>query len=152
MDRVVAVAVFYVATHGMSHVGRVDTNLVLAASLQAILYKRVLGSAVEYMIMRYGILAAIVHGRRVGDVSLVVLKPVGNSSVVVLHLSAHHSHISAVVHYLMPVVLQNLLCVDVLGINHQSACVAVETMHNMCAALLSRLVEIVVEQRLKIKR
>ena len=52
----------------------------------------------------------------------------------------------------MPVVLEYLFCLYVLGVYHESTCVAVEAVYNVCAAFLARLQEVVVEHRLHIER
>ena len=104
----------------MAHIGRMYAYLVLASGFKLVFHKRVFGSAVENMIVGHGIFASVVYGRRVGDVSLAVLQPIGYSAVVVLHLATCHSYVAAVVDYLVPVVLKNLLGVNVLGVNHQS--------------------------------
>ena len=47
VQRVVAVAVFHVATYRMSHIGGVNANLVFASRFESILHERVLCGAVE---------------------------------------------------------------------------------------------------------
>ena len=104
------------------------------------------------MEMCHGILSAIIYRRRVCHIRLIVLEPVGNSTLVILHFATHHSHISAVVDDIVPLMLQSLLCLHILGIYHQTRSIAVETMDHMgCAALLG-LTEIVVEHRLHVER
>ena len=105
VQRIVAVAIFRVAADRMSHVRRVNTNLVLTTRLQLIFHQRVLGSPCQHMEVRHSQLAAIVSRRRVSDVCLVVLQPVTDGAVVVLHLAAHHSHVAAVIHRSVPVML-----------------------------------------------
>ena len=102
--------------------------------------------------MGHGILAAIIDGRRIGDVGLVVLQPVGNGTLVLLHLSAEHGHVAAVIHHLVPVVLHQLLRIHVLGIDHQSAGVPVQTVHYVGGAVLAAFLEVVVEHRLHVQR
>lgn len=63
VQRVIAIAILHVAADRMSHVGRVDANLVLATCLELVLHEGVVGGAVEHMEMGNGELAAIVHGR-----------------------------------------------------------------------------------------
>ena len=127
------------------------TYLVLASGFKLVFHKRVLGSAVENMIVGHRIFASVVYWRRVGDISLVVLQPVGYGAVVILHFATCDSYVSAVVDYLVPVVLENLFGVNVLGVNHKSGCVAVETMHYVGTTLLMRLGKIVVEYRLHVQ-
>ena len=88
VQRVVTITIFLVATHGMAHVSRVHANLILTACLQFELNQRVLRRAVQHVEMGHSILAAIVYGRRVSDVGLVVLQPTGHRTVVGLHLTA----------------------------------------------------------------
>ena len=138
MQRVVAVAVFHVATNWMSHVCRVYTYLVLATGLELILYERVFCGAIEHLEVCDSIFATIVSWRRICDVCLVVLQLVGDSAIVLLHLATHYCDIAAVVNNLMPVVLEYLFCLYVLGVFHESTCVAVEAVYNVCAAFLAR--------------
>ena len=136
----------------MAQVGRVHANLVLAPRLKPELHQRVLGGAVQHVEVGDGQLAAIVHGRGVCDVSLVVLQPTAQRAFVILHLAAHHGHVAAVVDQLVPRVFQYLLGVHILGIDHQAAGVAVKAVHHVGGAFLSRLAEIVVEHRLHVQR
>ena len=103
------------------------------------------GSAVKYMPVGNSQFAAVVYRRRVGDISLVVLKPVLYGAFVFNNLAGTYSHIAAVVYYLVPIMLQYLLCFHVLGIDHQSAGVAVQAVNDVCRTLLARLPEIVVK-------
>ena len=121
----------------MTHVGGMYASLILSSSLQLELDQGMLGGAAEHMEMADGQLATVVVWRRIGDVGLVVLQPVLYGALVLLHLTAEDGHVATVVDYLMPVVLKNLLGVDVLGIDHQSAGVAVEAMHDMSRTLLT---------------
>ena len=109
-------------------------------------------SAVHHMKMCHCILPTIVHGRRKSDISLVVLEPVSNGTICLLHLSAQHCHISSVIHYIVPVVLQDLFCFHILGIHHQSAGVSVKSVHHMSPAFLSALLEIIIQHRFHIQR
>ena len=152
VQRVVAIAIFDVAADRMTHIGRMYTYLVLTSGFKLVFHKRVLGSAVENMIVGHSIFASVVYWRRVGDISLVVLQPIGYGAVVILHLATCHSYVAAVVDYLVPVVLKNLFGINILGVNHQSGCVAVETMHHVGTTLLMRLGKIVVEHRLHVQR
>ncbi len=58
MYRVVAIAVFYVATYRMSHIGRVYTNLVFPPCLQFVFHKTMLRGAVEHPVMGDGIFSS----------------------------------------------------------------------------------------------
>lgn len=62
MNRVVAITVFRVAADGMSHIGRMYANLVLAAGLQLIFYQRMFGGAVQHMEMGDSEFSAIIYG------------------------------------------------------------------------------------------
>ncbi len=152
MQGIVAVAVLDVAANGMTYVGGVHTYLVLPARFEFEFHQGVLRGAVEHVVVGYGILASVVHWRRVGDVGFVVLEPVFYRSALFFHLATHHGNVSAVVHYVVPVVLQSLLCLHVLGVDHQSAGVAVKPVHHVGAALLVRLGEVVVQHRLDVQR
>ena len=63
VQRIVAVAIFRVAAYRMSHVRRVNTNLVLTTRLQLIFHQRVLSSPCQHMEVRHSQLAAIEIGR-----------------------------------------------------------------------------------------
>ena len=104
------------------------------------------------MIMGNGIFTAIVDWRGIGDISLVVLKPVGDGAIILCHLTGTDCNISSVVYNIMPVVLQDLFRLHILGIDHQTTGIPVETMHHMGSTLLARLLEIVVEHSLHIQR
>ena len=149
-DRVITIAILHIATDGMPHIGRVDAYLILTSCLQTILHKRMGSGAVENMEMRDGIFSAIVHRTAVGDIRAVVLQPVGYSTLVVLHLAADDSHITAVIDYVVPVVLKDLLRLNILGIYHQATGITVEAVHHMRSAVLPRAPEIVVEHRLHV--
>ncbi len=71
--RIVAVAVFHVATDRVTHVGGMDTYLVLAARLKTIFNKRMVDGARKGVEMGHGIFASVVERRGKGDISLVVL-------------------------------------------------------------------------------
>lgn len=60
---VVAVAIFNVTAHGVPHVGRVHTYLVLAARFQAVFHQTVFCGACQGVEVGDGIFAAVVHGR-----------------------------------------------------------------------------------------
>lgn len=137
-DRVITIAILHIATDGMSHIGRVDAYLILTSCLQTILDKRMCSGTVEDMEMRDGVFSAIVYRTAVGDISTVVLQPVGYSTLVVLHLATDDSHITAVIDDVMPVVLEDLLRLHVLGIYHQTTGITVEAVHNMRGAVLPR--------------
>lgn len=152
MDRVVAIAVLDVTTDGVVHIGGMNANLVLATCLELELHEGVVVAAPEGGEMGYGKFAAIIYGRGVGEVGFVVLKPRGYGAVVLLHDSAEECYVAAVIDYVVPIVLENLLCLHVFGIDHESTCFAVETVDNMCAAVLATLYEVVVEYGFDIQR
>jgi len=152
VERVVAIAIFDVAAHGVAHVGRVDAYLILAARLEPVFHQTVVGGAAEHMKVGDGILPAVVHGRRIGDVGLVVFQPVGDGAFVVVHLARNNRHIAAVVDHMMPVVFENLLYLLTLGVDHQAAGVAVEAVDHMGRTLLARLLEVVVKHFFHVER
>ena len=104
------------------------------------------------MIVSDSIFAAIVRITAISNICLIVLQPVGYSSFIFLHLARHQSHIAAVVYVVMPVILQGKFGLLVLGINHQSAGITVESMHHMSLTVLTGFVEVVVEHGLHIER
>ena len=61
MQRVVAIAVFHVAAHGMPHVGRMYPYLILPACFKFVFHKRVVGCAVEHVEMCHCIFAAVIY-------------------------------------------------------------------------------------------
>ena len=118
MQRVVTIAILHVATDGMPHIGSMYTNLVLASCLQLKLHQRVIRGAVQYVKMRNGQLTTIIYWRRIGNIGLVVLQPVLNGTVVLLHLARQYGNIATVIDYLVPVMLQHLLRLHILRIDH----------------------------------
>ena len=151
MQGIVAIAVFGIAANRMPHIGRVDTNLVLAPRFQLKLHERVVRGARQRVVMGDGILTAIIYRRAVGHVGLVVLQPVLDGTLVVLHLARADSHITAVVDDIVPVVLQNLLRLHILRIDHQSAGVAIQPMHHVGRTLLAALLEVIIEHALHVQ-
>ena len=87
VDRIIAIAVFRISAYGMTHIGRVDTDLILTTCLKLEFHEREVRGPVEDMIMGNGIFTAIVDWRGIGDIGLVVLKPVGDGALVLLHLA-----------------------------------------------------------------
>ena len=76
VDRVVAWdSVLLITAYGVTHVGSMDADLVLAPGFQSEFHERVIGCAVEHMKVGHSILAAIVGRRGVGIVGLIVLQP-----------------------------------------------------------------------------
>ena len=67
-DGVVTVAIFHVAANGMSHVGCVDSYLVLTTGFKTELHKRLVDGAVEHTIMRDGVFTSIVNRRAEGEI------------------------------------------------------------------------------------
>ena len=102
------------------------------------------GGAVHHMEMGDGQFAAIVHRGRIGNVGLVVLQPILDGALILLHLAREHSHITTVIDDIVPVMFQNLFGINILGIDHQTRGVTVQTMHHMSRTVLMGLTEIVV--------
>ena len=63
------------------------------------------------MEMGNSILAAIIRITAVSNIGLVIFQPVGNGTFIFFHLSGNQSHISTVVHIMMPIILQSQLLV-----------------------------------------
>lgn len=63
MNGVVAVTILRIAADRMSHIGRVNANLILAARLKLIFYQRMLGRAIEHVKMGDSIFPTVVNGR-----------------------------------------------------------------------------------------
>ena len=84
---IITITILDVSTYRMTHIGRMNTNLVLAACLQLILYQRMRCSSLQGMEMGNSILATIVSIAGKGNVCLVVLQPVGNRTFILLHLT-----------------------------------------------------------------
>ena len=61
MQWVVAITIFRVTTHGMSHICRMNANLVLASRLQFELHQGMLRGPVHHMEVRNGIFTSIIH-------------------------------------------------------------------------------------------
>lgn len=152
VDGIVAIAVFRVAADGMAHIGGMDANLVFPPRFELILHERMFGRAVEHVEMGDGVFSTVIDGRRIGDVGLVVLQPVGNRTLVFGHFATDDGHIAAVIDDFVPIMLENLLGFHVLRINHQAARVAVEAMNDVGTAFLTGFLEIVVEHALHVER
>ena len=97
------------------------------------------------------ILTAIVSRTAIGDIRLVVLQPVGYRSLVLFHLARHHSHISAVIHIMVPIILQGKLGLLILSVNHQTRSVTIESVHHVSLTVLSGLVEVIIQYGLHIE-
>ena len=102
-QRVIAIAILHVTTHGMSHIGRMHANLVLAPSLQLELNQRMLSRTIEYMKMRNGVFTSIVYIAAISDIGLIVFQPIGDGALIFSHFTGKNGNVSAVVHRLMPI-------------------------------------------------
>ena len=149
---VITVSVLDVATDRMAHICCMYTNLVLSTRLQLIFYQGMLGSALQCMKVGYCIFAAIVCFAGISNICLVVLQPVGNGSLVFLHLSGNQGNVSAVVYVVVPVILQRKLGLLVLGVNHQSRSVTVKTVNYVSLTVLAGLVEVIIQYGLYVER
>ena len=135
----------------MAHICRMHADLVLASRLELELHERMLRRTVHHVEVRHRILPTVIHRRRIGHVGLVVLQPVRNRPLVVHHLTRADGHIPAVIDDIVPVVFEYLLRLHILGIDHQSAGITVQTVHDMRRTLLTRLLEIVIEHGLHVQ-
>ena len=149
---IVTIAILDIATDGVAEVGSMDTDLILSTGLKFELNQRMSIRAGKDMIVGDGILASVVVRRAVGEVSAVVFEPALYRALILLHDTREHSHIAAVEDDIVPVGLEEQLRLLVLGIDHQSTRIAVETMHDMSRTMLARLTEIVVEDCLDVER
>ena len=143
-----SVAILLVAHDGVAQVFHVHTDLVLASRLQQHFHQADAFRGGQRVIVCDGFLAAVVRGAAVGDEGLVVLQPAAHGAAFLLHLSAHHGHVSAVKDDAVPVLLQNALRLLCLGIHHQSAGLAVQAVHHMCRAFEVALLEVLVQDGL----
>ena len=100
---VITITIFCISTHGMSHVGRVHTNLIFTACFELILYKCVISGAFNHVKMRYCILSSVVEGTRIGYKHFIVFQPIGYGSFIFVHFSTHNSHITTIINDVMPV-------------------------------------------------
>lgn len=151
-DRIIAIAVFDVATDRMSHVSGVHTYLVLASRLQFEFHERMLSAAVERIEVGDGQFAVSLPLTAVGDIGPVLFEPAGDGALVLLHHAGEHCHVAAVIDRVVPVLFQFQLCFLILGIDHQSAGVAVEAVHHVSGTMLSGLLEVFVQHRLDVQR
>ena len=62
MQRMIAVAIFWIATDRMAHVCGVYANLILASCLQLEFHSRVLSRTIHYMPMCDGKLPSVING------------------------------------------------------------------------------------------
>ena len=152
MDWVVAIAVLDVTANRVVHVGRMYANLILTACLKLEFHERMMFAAPQCSEMCDGKLTAIIHWRRVGEVRLIVLQPRGYRAIVLFHDATEQGYIAAVIDDVVPVVLKDLLGLNVLCVDHQATCVAVKTMNHMRTAVLTTLHEVIVEYSLHVQR
>lgn len=151
-DRIIAIAVFDVATDRMPHVGGVHAYLVLASRLQFEFHERVLSAAVERIEVGDGQFAVSLPLTAVGDIGPILFEPAGDGALVLLHHAREHCHVAAVIDRVVPVLFQFQLSLLILGIDHQSAGVAVEAVHHVSGTMLSGLLEVFVQHRLDVQR
>ena len=128
---IVAVAVLDVAADGMPEVLHVHADLVLATCVEFEFHKGMLGAYAECAEMGARKLAAVVGGRGIGEEGFVVLEPTLHCAFAFLHLARNEGEVAAVGHNLAPVVLENLLGLNRLGIDEQARRVAVEAVNDM---------------------
>ena len=148
MKRVQPISVLVVACNGIAQVFHVDTNLVLPTCFEPHLGKGEAAVSGYAAVVGDGFLAAVVRGAAVGYVCLVVLEPRVNGAAFLLHLAAKHGNVSAVIDDIVPVLFEYLPYLQTLGINHQSACVAVEAVHDVGGTLEVTLAKVLVEDGL----
>ena len=110
-----------------------------------------LGGALQSVEMGNGIFAAIISVAGISDISLVILQPVGHSALIFLHFSGNQSHISAVIHIMVPIILQGKLGLLILSVNHQTRSVTIESVHHVSLTVLSGLVEVIIQYGLHIE-
>lgn len=118
-----------VAYDWMAEVFHVDSNLVLAARVEAQFNECVAVRAVENAVARDGELAVGVDGPGSGvDFMLGVLVEVrADGSLVIFDISLDNRNVVAFENHVVPVVLHGLFGLLVLGEHHQTRGVAVET-------------------------
>ena len=97
------------------------------------------------------ILAAIIRITTVSNIGLVIFQPVGNGTFIFFHLSGNQSHISAVVHIMMPIILQSQFRLLILSINHQARSITVKSVYYMRLAVLASLMKIIIKHRFHIQ-
>ena len=152
-DGVVAVAILDVAADGAAEILRVDADLVFAPRFEFQFEERIVSVGAHGAVVRDGILAAAwVVGRGVGEICLIVFQPTFHRALGLLRLARDEGVIAAVGNDVAPVVLQNLLRFERLGIDKQAGGVAVEAMHHVRPLLDVAFVEIIVENSLDAER
>jgi hypothetical protein len=62
MKRIVAIAIFRITTHRMTHISRVYADLILTSRLELELYERVIGRTGQHVVMGDGVFAPIING------------------------------------------------------------------------------------------
>ena len=151
VKRVVPISILHVSAHRMSQISSMYAYLVFSSRLQPKLHKTVLSSSFEGMIMSDCIFSSIIYWRRKRNICTVVFKPVGNSPAVIFHFSADNGNISSVEDCLMPVMLQQLLRLHILGIYHQPTGVTVKSMNHMCRTTLMSPFKIIIKDSFDIQ-
>ena len=108
----------------------VDAYLVLTAGVEFEFHESVTVLASQHLEAGHGKLTFL---GIIGDVDFVfgVLGEIGAyGAFVVVDRAFNHSHIGAIEHHVVPVVLHSLLSFDIFGEHHQAGSVAVEAMHH----------------------
>lgn len=145
---VVAAAVFLVADDGMAEVLGVDADLVLASCLKMEVHQRVIVVANQHLVMGHGVFPAVVNGAGVSDEGFVVFEPRLHGARAGFQPAFHDGHVAAVIHFLLPVLLEHHGDLLVFGEEHQSRGIAVEAVDGVGPAALLGGGEILVEDAL----
>lgn len=149
--RIFLTAILAVTHHGMTDVGHMDTDLVLAARLQMQIKQRaILGLFYEFPLGGCP-LAAIVNRTAHDDHTVGIVQPALNPALRLLHDPLNYCDIATIDNGGMPVGCHLLLHVNTLGINHQTRCAGIQTVHYMGCASLTCLGKVLIQQRLHVQ-
>ena len=100
------------------------------------------------MIVCYSVFTSVIFRTAIGDEGLVVLQPAFHRAAFIFHPSVQHGHVATIEAKTLPVRLQNLGCLNALGINHQPAGLTVQTMNHMGVTLEVAFLKILVQDSL----
>ena len=106
------------------------TNLMRAACTQPAAHQRIFAKALQHLILRHGIAAALLDNRHFLAVILVAGNLRLNHAAIRLDIAAHHSQIGTLRRFRLNLLRQRHMRRIILRANHNTAGVLIKTMHN----------------------
>ena len=106
------------------------TNLMRAACTQPAAHQRILAKALQHLILRHGIAAALLDHRHLLAVILIAGNLRFNHAAVRLDIATHHGQIGTLRRLRLNLLRQRHMRRIILRANHNAAGVLIQTMHN----------------------